>query len=466
MELKSKIVKRASSKKILERINHYAAGIDISPKENWVCVPPEATEVNVRKFGSTTPQIRKIVSWLKECGVKTVAMESTGVYWIPLRENLEKAGFEVVLVHAQYVKAVPGRKTDVLDCQWIQELHTYGLLRGAYRPPDKLLALRTYTRERTLLVREASRKLLKMQKALDQMNVLVHRAVSDISGKTGMCIIRSIVAGVRDPAMLARHRDKFCKRTQEEIAEALDGNFLEYHVDCLQLALQSYDFIQNQISALEAKIEAELLKFDPNIDVKDKPIPEPRCRAKKNKGDPCFDVRRIVYPLFGTDLTQIEAISNRTLMTIISEIGWDMGYWPTVKHFTSWLSLCPGSNKSGGVSHSGKTRPSANRLATAFRLAANALHKSQGPLGHYLRRMKFRIGKAEAITATAHKIARIVYTLLKTGAAYDPEKMRDLNGEQKRKQLKRLHKVAAEQGFYLVSEAQMLRYNQLSGVVS
>jgi transposase len=283
-----------------------------------------------------------------------------------------------------------------------------------------------------------------------------------LSGKTGMGIIRAIVDGERDPAKLAMHRDRRCKRTVEEIEEALDGHFLEQHVYCLRLALQTYDFYQVQIMALEGKIEAELFKFDPKIDRKDGLIPESSRRERKIKGEPGFDVRRLVYPIFGTDLSQIEAVSNRTLLTTISEIGWDMHYWPTVKHFTSWLTLCPGNNKSGGVSHSGKTRQSTNRLAEAFRLSANALHKSQGPLGNYLRRMKTRIGKAEAITATAHKIARIVYTLLKTGAAYEPERVKNNSGEHKRRQLKRLHKIAAEQGFYLVSSADMERYNQLS----
>lgn len=454
-------VVKNKSKKLLDKINHHAAGIDLSPKENWVCVPPESTEVNVRRFGSSTADFRKIVAWLKECGVTTVAMESTGVYWIPLREILERAGFEVVLVHAQFVKAVPGRKTDVLDCQWLQELHSYGLLRGAYRPPDELLPLRTYTRERSKLVKQSSRELLQMQKALDQMNVLVHRAVSDISGKTGMIIIRSIVGGERNPEILAMNRDKHCKRTKDEIAEALDGNFLEQHVCCLELALQRYDFLQTQILALEKKIEAELLKFASVIEPKE-PLPKSSRKTRTTKGDPYFGVRELVYPIFGTDLSQIEAVSNRTLLTMIAEIGWDMSPWPTVKHFTSWLALCPGNDKSGGVSHSGKTRRSTNRLAEAFRLSANGLHKSHGPLGDYLRRMKARIGKAEAITATAHKIARIVYTLLKAGTAYKPEMVMNQNGEQKRRHLKRLHKIAAEQGYYLVSAAEMERFNRLS----
>lgn len=438
----------------LKMINLNAAGIDISPKVHAVAVgegrDPKGRDV--RLFGPTTLNLYEIAKWLEDCEVDTVAMESTGVYWIPLFEILERRGIEVILVHANAYRNVPGKKTDVKDSQWLQTLHTFGLLRGCYRPAEEILPMRTYSRERQDLVEDRSRQLQKMQKALDQMNVLVHRAVSDISGTTGMGIIRAIVRGERDPQKLAELRDARCKKSVAEIAEALTGNFLQRHVFSLRLALQRYDHIQEMISECDEQLERAIREHIPK-QFQQGPADEVEQRLEKfkpRKGDPQFNMPLMAKKILGVDCTAVDGISIRTMMTFICEIGYDLSAWETDKHFASWLTLCPGNHKSGGKQSSGRTRKSSNRLAKALRNAANTLDKNQGPLGAYLRKMKARLGKAKGITATAHKLARIVFTMIRTGQEYNPELVKNQNSHQRKKFLKNLEKRALEAGYILV----------------
>lgn len=441
----------------LQRLNLNAAAIDISPKVHSVSVPEgrDRKGRRTRLFGPTTGELFKIAEWLLECKITTVAMESTGVYWIPLREILESFGMEVVLVHAPHFRNVPGKKTDVSDSEWLQTLHCYGLLRGCYRPTEEVLPIRTYVRERQDLVAQRSRQIQKMQKALDQMNVLVHRAVSDISGQTGMRIIRAILAGERSLEVLAGYRDPRCKKSEQEIREALRGNFLPRHLFSLELAVKQYDTCQDLIGWCDQQVAQELESQIPADYMKEAAdeVEEKLLKYKPRKDDPQFNLPLFAKKLLGVDCTAVDGISARTVMVWISEIGWDVSQWETASHFSSWMALCPGNNKSGGVQHSGKTRRSSNRLAQALRNAANTLHKNQSPLGIFLRKMKAQLGKAKGITATAHKLGRILYTMVKDGKAYNPELVANKNRRQNKRSLKYLEKRALAAGFRLIPVA-------------
>ena len=395
----------------LKRVNLDAAGIDIGAAEHWAAVPPgRNTEgQDVRRFGAFTGELCALADWLKQCGIQTVAMESTGVYWIPLYELLVERGFEVLLVDARQAKNVPGRKTDVLDCQWLQELHTYGLLRGAFRPVDQVCILRSYLRQRSMLVSYASHHIQHMQKALEQMNLKLSHVVSDITGLTGRGIIKAILSGERDPVKLAKLRDPRCKSSEATVARALEGHYREEHLFTLQQAVELVEFYQQQMTACDRQIEACLQQFEE----KSSETPMTTRRRKRRRGI-AFDARSYLYRMTGIDLTQIDSIEGNTALTVISEIGLDMSRWPTEKHFGSWLGLAPGSKVSGGKRLSGRTKPSANRAAAALRLAAQSLNQSQSALGAYFRRLKARLGALKALTAAAYKLARIVYVCSST----------------------------------------------------
>lgn len=402
----------------LEQINLNAAGIDIGAEEHYVAVPkgrdPEGEDV--RHFHTFTADLLNIAEWLKSCAIDTVAMESTGVYWIPLFEILDSQGFDVKLVNPRFIKNVPGRKTDVVDCQWIQQLHTYGLLQGAFRPDDKICELRSYLRQRSMLTSYASQHIQHMQKALEQMNIKLSHVITDITGATGMRIIRSILVGERDPEALARMRNPQCKSSESEIAKSLQGNWRSEHLFALQQAVDLYDFYKSKIIACESRIHACLETFEDRSDGTSLPKSSNRSSGSRHKFH--FDARTSLYRMTGVDLTKIDGIDTPTALTIIGEIGIDMSKWPTDKHFSSWLALCPGSKVSGGKVLSSKSKPSANRAAHAFRLAAYSLHNSKSALGAFLRRKKSHLGSPKAITATAHKIARIFYNMLKYGSKY------------------------------------------------
>ena len=412
---KASLASKVSLPAQLQHVNLHAAGIDIGATAHFVAVPPGSDPQPVRQFGTFTADLHRLADWLTACGVETVVMESTGVYWIPLFELLEERGFQVLLVNARHVKNVSGRKSDVLDCQWLQQLHTYGLLNGAFRPADEIVVLRSYLRQRTTLVQGASAHIQHMQKALQQMNVLLHQVVSDITGITGMTIIRALLAGERDPQVLAAFRDPRCKNSVEVIAQSLVGNYRAEHLFALQQAVTLYEAYQAQIVACDVQIEQYLETCTP-VTSESPPTPgKPRSRT----GNPFhFDAHAHLYRLTGVDLTRIDGIESVTALTLLGEIGTDMSRWRTVKHFTSWLGLCPGTKVSGGKVLGSKSKPTANRAASALRMAAASLSRSRSALGAYLRRMSARLGKPQAVTATAHKLARLVYSMLKHGTAY------------------------------------------------
>ncbi len=389
----------------LQHLNLNAAGIDIGATAHFVAVPPDRDPQPVRQFATFTADLHRLADWLTACGVDTVVMESTGVDWIPLFELLEARGFTVLLVNARHVKNVSGRKSDILDCQWLQQLHTYGLLTGAFRPADEIVVLRSYLRQRATLVQGASGHIHHMQKALQQMNLLLHQVVADITGVTGMTIMRAILAGERDPQVLAQHRDARCKNSVEVIAQSLVGTYRAEHLFALQQAVTLDDVYQAQIVACDAQIEQYLATCTPVTEE----LPPTPGKPRQRTGNPFhFDAQAQLYRRTGVDLTRIAGIDSVTALTIVGEIGTDMSRWKTVKHFTSWLGLCPGTKVSGGRVLGSKTKPTVNRAATALRMAAASLSRSHSALGAYLRRMSAKLGKPQAVTATAHKLARLV----------------------------------------------------------
>jgi transposase len=402
----------------LEQLNINAAGIDIGAELHYVAVPngrdPEGQEV--RHFSTFTADLHKLADWLIRCKVDTVAMESTGIYWIPLFEILDSQGFDVRLVNPRNIKNTPGRKTDVLDCQWIQQLHTYGLLQSSFRPENQICELRAYLRQRAMLVSYASHHIQHMQKALEQMNIKLNQVISDITGVTGMKIIRAIISGERNPVKLARMRNPRCNNSETIIAKALQGNWRSEHIFSLQQAIELYDFYKKQIVECESRIQRHLESFDDQSN--GTPLEKPSRKSGGSSNKLNFDARRYLHRITGVDLTRIEGIEAPTALNIIGEIGIDMSPWATEKHFASWLGLCPGSKVSGGKILSSKTKPSANRAAHAFRLAAYSLQRSKSAIGAFLRRKKAQIGAPKAITATAHKIARIFFNMLKYGTEY------------------------------------------------
>ena len=402
----------------LRRVNLDAAGVDVGAASHYVAVPdgrdPEGCDV--RAFGAFTADLYALADWLTRCGIETVAMESTGVYWIPLFELLSERGFAVKLVDPRQFKSVPGRKTDVLDCQWIQQLHTFGLLSAAFRPDNEIGVLRSYLRQRAMLVTYASYHIQHMQKALEQMNLKLAHVVSDITGVTGMAIIRAILDGQRDPHELAKLRDRRCKTDEATIARALEGTWRAEHLFELRQAVELVEFYQKQIVACDRAIEAQLTRFEDKRGGQALSA-EPRQR-KARRTEPAFDARQHLYRVTGVDLTRIDGIDAHTALKVVGEIGLDMTRWPTEKNFASWLCLSPGSKITGGKRISGRTKPSASRAAAALRLAASSLYHSKSALGAYHRRMKARLGAPKAITATAHKLACLIYAMLKFGTEY------------------------------------------------
>lgn len=423
---------KRSKKKVdessLEIMRPNAAGVDIGSREHYVAVPLGRAENPVRKFGCYTPCLQQMAQWLRECGVVTVAMESTGVYWIPVYEVLEDQGFEVFLVDGRQTKNVAGRKSDVQDCQWIQRLHSYGLLSAAFRPARDMAVLRSLSRQRDGLVESCSRQIHLMQKALEQMNVQLHKAVTDITGATGMNILNAILAGERDPVALARLRHPYVKKSEAEIAQALTGTYREEHMFALRQAYEGFQFFQGQLKRCDEQIHGymttlaskeistELSLPEPESEPKLDPKPKPSNYRRKNQ--PYFELRSELIRIAGVDLTKVPGINTQTAHTLISELGIDMSPFPSEKHFSSWLGQCPNNRKTGGAICSTRTRKVSSRAARALRIAAQTLHRSKSALGAYYRRMRSRLGAPKAITAAAHKLACIVYRMLKYGEEY------------------------------------------------
>lgn len=397
----------------LEVMHPDAAGIDVGGSNHYVAVRADAAEETVRRYGCYTRELNEMADWLAECGVKIVAMESTGVYWIPVYELLERRGFEVLLVDARQVKGMHGRKSDVLDCQWLQQLLSYGLLRPAFRPHDQFCVLRELNRLRTRTVRDQARSVQHMQKAMTLMNIQLGHAISDVAGVTGQKIVRAIVAGERDPLELARHRDRRIKASEEEIAASLQGTWRTEHLFALKLALATFDFCAQQLAECEAQIEQMMQQLQAH-----EGSPAKGKKRGRAKNAPKFDVREHLFRMCGVDLTRVDGIDVSTALNVISEIGTDLSRFPDDKHFTSWLGLCPGTRISGGKRLGSDTKHSVTRATQAFKQAAAALRTSQSALGAYYRRLCARMDKAKAVTAAAHKLARLFYALMTRGQEY------------------------------------------------
>jgi transposase len=451
---------KASSK--LQAINPNAAGIDIGSRFHYVAIPNGRDDYSVRRFGCYTSDLRALADWLKKCGVTTVAMESTGNYWIHPFQILDEAGIEVILVNPRNLKNVSGRKTDVSDCQWIQQLHSYGLLQGSFRPEFDICVLRSYWRQRDMLIKYASSHVQHMHKALDLMNVQIHKAISDITGVTGLRIVRAILDGVRSPRLLAQMRDPGIKCAEEELIKALEGDYRPEHIFALRQALSLYEFCWQQIGDCDKQIEEYLTqlgaKNPPGTgrgDDKDSSNGDKRKPKKRARGNaPKFDLQTHLINLCGVDVTEIDGISTVTATTVISETGTDMSKWLTSKHFCSWLGICPDNRITGGKVLSRKTRRVVNRATTAFRIAAQSLKASKSALGAYFRRMQSRLGIAAAITATAHKLATLFYNMLKFGKEYVDQGQEYYERRYQERNLKALQKRAENLGFQLVPAAQ------------
>ena len=434
-------------------VHRHAAGLDVGSTFHVVAVPEDADAEPVRTFKSFTGDLHRLADWLAEVGITTVAMESTGVYWIPVFEILEARGFEVVLVNARDAKNVPGRKTDVNDAQWIRQLHTYGLLRGSFRPQEQIVALRAYLRHRERLIEYAASHIQHMQKSLMQMNLQLHHVVTDITGVTGMKIIRAILAGERTPSVLAEFRDVRCQASVQTISEALTGNYRPEHVFALRQAVELYDFYSSKVVECDREIERCLRELNAERQPPAAALPKSR-NKNRSKNEPTFELREAMHTLVGgVDLTQIHGLGPYSALRLVAECGTDMSRWRTAKHFTSWLTLAPGTKISGGKVLSSRTRRSANRATTLLRMAAVGVGRSLTALGAFFRRLAARIGKAKAVTATARKIAVIFYNTLRHGAAYVDPGANYYEERYRQRTLDNLRRRADSLGFQLVEVA-------------
>ncbi|MBP6456999.1 MAG: IS110 family transposase [Pseudoxanthomonas sp.] len=421
-----------------------AAGIDIGSASHYVAVPPDRDDEPVREFPSFTADLHRLADWLDACGVDIVAMESTGVYWIPLFELLESRGLTVQLVNARHVKNVSGRKSDVLDCQWLQQLMSFGLLRGAFRPADEVCVLRSLTRQRAVILKTQGRYVQHMQKALTQMNIQLANVISDVAGESGQRILRAIVAGERDGQALARLKDARIRANDDEIAASLQGNWRLEHLFALRQALQGFDFCIAQLRECDAQIETQLQRLHAHDG--DPAKGKKRSRARNA---PRFDLRCQLFQMCGVDLTRIDGIDVTTALVVISEVGADLQRFPSDKHFAS-----PGTKITGGKVMSGKTKRCANRAAQALRLAAAGLRTSQSALGAYYRRLCARMDKGKAVTAAAHKLARLIYAMLTKGEEYTDAGQDYFEERYRQRVLRNLAERARKMGMQIVPATQ------------
>lgn len=446
--------KSADRKLALPCLNRNAAGIDVGSASHFVAVSGDRDDQPVREFAAFRGDLYGMAEWLQSCGLETVAMESTGVYWIPVFQVLEERGFEVKLVDARQLKRVPGRKTDIADCQWLQQLHSFGLLAGAFRPDDQVCVLRSYMRQRAMLVlprKDAGQHVQPMHKALVQMNVQLQHVIEDITGATGMRIIRAILDGERDPHRLAALRDQRCKNSVTTIAKALEGDWREEHLFSLQQAVELVEAYQVKIATCDERIEAQLQSFEDRSGGQSLPKGRP---PRHDRHDLGFDATAELFRMTGVDLVAINGLEAHTVLKALSETGLDMSKWPTSKRFGSWLGLAPNNRVSGGKVLSRRTIPSANRAAAALRVAAQALHHSRSALGAFLRRKATQIGMPKAITATAYKLARIIYSMLTQGTAFVERGQDYYERQYHDRVLKNLTRRATEFGYCLVKQEQ------------
>jgi transposase len=438
--------------------NPDAGGIDIGAREIFVAVPPDRDEQPVRTFATFTEDLHRLADWLIACRITTVAMESTGVYWIPIYEILEAHGIQPCLVDPRHMKNVPGRRTDWHECQWIQYLHSVGLLRAAFRPDEQVCAVRALIRHRGQLVEMASQHVQHMHKALTQMNLQIQHVLSDITGQTGLAIVDAILVGQRNPVELAKLRDPRVKASPETVRRSLVGHWRVEHLFTLKQSRDLYRTYQEQIVACDVQIEQMLGGFPPRVDPTKQPLPTDRKRnrtakrqrAKRGHHNPtAFDLRTEAYKLFGVDVTQIPGIETIAL-PLFGEVGRDLSRWPTADHFASWTALCPDNDITGGRVVWRGARKVKNRAGQLFRLAAYSLHRSASPLGDYLRRMKAKHGPQTAIPATAHKIAVIFYTLVKNQVEYDETLWASRDSQRQQRLEARLRRQAKRLGYQLV----------------
>jgi transposase len=441
-----------TSPTVLACLNPDVAGIDCGATEHDVAVPPDRDPQPVQAFSTVTDGLQRLADWLTACRVTSVAMEATGVYGIPVYELLEARGFEVLLVTARHLKNVPGRKSDVSDAEWIRDLHSVGLLRGSFRPTAAITTLRAYVRHRQTLVESAGIYPQRIQKALLQMNVHLTQVVSDITGVTGLRILRDIVAGQRDPQQLAAHRDSRCRASQTEIAAALTGQYRPEHLFVLQQNLELFDMCQRQLVTCDDAIEAQLTTLTAHIAPPAEPAPPPRVTRTPRDNSPTFELREPLHHLTGgVDLCQIDGFAPYNALKLLSEIGTDMSRWPTAKHCTSWLTLAPKNKISGGRLLSSRTGPSANRAAAILRFAVMSLNRTQTALGACYRRLAARIGKPQAVTATARTLAILVYRALKGDLTYRDPGADAYDHQQRTRAIRRLRQRATALGFELVN---------------
>ena len=449
---KKKIPSVSKTTPSLPVLQPHAAGIDIGAREIYVAVPPDSEPRPVRAFDTFTDDLHALRDWLKACGVTSIAMESTGVYWIPLFQILETAGIEVCLVNARHCKNLPGRKTDVQDCQWLQYLHSVGLLRGSFRPPETVCAVRSLLRHRDGLVRAAATCVHRLHKALTQMNVQLQHVIADITGVTGLAILEALLSGERDPVTLAKLKDGRIRANTDTIAKSLHGDWRAEHLFTLRQTLETWKHYQAQITACDEEIARLLARFTAKVDVAAHPLP-PRTstHTSPQKNEPRFEARAELYRTCGVDLTQVPGLQSGTALVLLAELGPDFAErFPTAKHFGSWLGLCPDNRITGGKIMSSATRDVKSRAATALRLAAQGLNKAQNYFGDLYRRWKARLGTPKAITAMAHKLARILWHLFKYREAFNPEVFRKEEAKMQRKRLARLHNTATALGLKLV----------------
>jgi len=431
----------AMRKRDEEEVFPHAAGIDVGASSHWVAVPKHLAEESVREFGAMTDDLNALADWLLACSVDTVALESTGVYWIPIYEVLEQRGLKVWLVDARQMKYVPGRKSDVQDCQWLQRLMSLGLLRAAWRPSDEVCVVRAVVRQRDVLLTEQGTWVQRMQKALVQMNIQLTEVLSDVMGMTGQAIIRDIVAGERDPLVLARHHNHRIKASKDEVTKALTGNWRDEHLFLLKQSLAIFDDLAKRVQECDAKIEALLAPLQRHtVQLKASP-------KGKSKNNPAFDVRQAMANWAGVDLTRIDGLGVSAVMKLLSEIGTDLSRFANVKHFCSWLGLCPGTKVSGGKVLSAGTKRSANRARQALKMAAMSLSRSDSALGAFYRRLCSRMDKPRANTAVAHKLSRMVYYMLTRGEEYVDQGRERYEEQQRQRSISALKRRATALGF-------------------
>jgi transposase len=443
--------KKSKSERQTRVMRPHAAGVDIGAEEIYVAVPSDHSEEPVRCFSTFTCDLHALADWLQDCGITTVAMESTGVYWIPIFQILESRGFEVFLVNAHYLKRVPGRKSDVSDCQWIQYLHSVGLLQGSFRPPDEICAVRTLWRHRQSLLQMAAEHILHMQKSLGLMNVQLHHVLSDITGLSGLAILDAILAGERNCVRLAQLCHPSVKSPRDKIAQAWEGDYRSEHLFVLPQSLSGYRYYQQPIIELDRQIE-HLMKAVGGSELVEEDIPKRTKRTKYNRqtNDPAFDLRRELYRMAGVDLTDIPGVSTLTAQAILTEIGPAVSRFRHASAFASWLGLCPEKRIRGGKVLSCKTRKVKGRAALALRLGAHSLCRAKDYFGEFFRRMRAKLGAAQATTATAHKMARVIYHVLRTKTPYSETVFHKCDEQARQRAENRLRRKAAEIGFQLV----------------